>query len=112
MAKVRIISGDKAHPKAVAIACKACDEEHTIFTKAPQGFQAEWRFNGDYDKPTFSPSVRVQFTKYENGFQNWEPGQETEDITCHFNITEGKIIYHGDCTHSMKGKTIELPDIE
>jgi len=72
--------------------CPACELDHTVSNS--------WKFNGDFDKPTFSPSILVQ----------WEYGVPTVKRRCHSFVTDGKIKYLGDCTHEMKGTTVELPE--
>jgi hypothetical protein len=57
-----------------------------------------WTFNGDVERPTFTPSLRI--LDGNNG------------TACHVNITDGKIIYHGDCPHSYANKVIDLPDVD
>lgn len=59
-----------------------------------------WTFNGNLEKPTFSPSLLV--TGYLNA--------EQPDGVCHSYITDGKIQYLSDSTHEYAGKTIELPE--
>ncbi len=54
-------------------------------------------FNGDYDKPTFTPSL----------LQDRDPAK-----ICHSYITDGKIQYLSDCFHDLRGSTIELPEIK
>lgn len=46
-------------------------------------------FNGDFENPTFSPSVVINFS----------PGQR-----CHHFVQNGKINYCTDCDHALKGK--------
>lgn len=53
-------------------------------------------FNGDFDKPTFSPSLLC----------NWDP-----EKVCHSFIREGFIQFLMDCSHSLKGQTVELPEM-
>ena len=73
------------------IECPACGHGHL--------FDDRWTFNGNYDKPSFSPSMLVNAG---------EP-----DRRCHSFVTDGKIQYLDDCFHEFKGKTIEfLHDIE
>lgn len=74
--------------------CPACDCDHMILFKGPN----KWTWNGDKVKPTFSPSVRVQ----------WTYGPEKIKHNCHFFVRNGEIQYLGDCTHDMKGKTIKM----
>jgi len=88
----------------VAIECKGCDEIHYISTKnkLPNG-HGPWGFNGDYVRPTFTPSVNI----------HWEavPSLNKPERRCHFIITNGMIHYCGDCTHVLANQTIELPEI-
>ena len=76
----------------MVVPCDACKGAH-IF-EVPR-----WNYNGDAEKPTFSPSMKVSY-----------PNDWPRKYCCHFNITDGQIIYHGDCTHEMAGKTIPLRD--
>lgn len=75
------------------IKCPGCDVTHVIDTR--------WDFNGDMDKPTFKPSLLVQY----------EWGDENEERRCHSFITDGNIRYLNDCTHELVGQTVELPEI-
>lgn len=55
-------------------------------------------FNGDFEKPTFTPSVLVTW----GGQPNW---------CCHSFVTNGMIQFLGDCTHELKNQTVALPDL-
>jgi len=80
--------------------CPGCDQEHLI-PKAPSANGLKWTFNGDFNKPTFSPSVRLSWNRKD------QPPDE-----CHFNIVNGQIVYCGDCTHhGLSNQTLDLPDI-
>jgi hypothetical protein len=59
-----------------------------------------WTFNGDLERPTFSPSLLV------TGYLN----KKHPNGICHSYITNGQIQYLGDSTHELAGKTIELPE--
>lgn len=74
--------------------CEGCGYEHAFGLKEWGGHH---QFNGDLNNPTVSPSL----------LQNFTPGR-----LCHSFIRNGSIEYLGDCWHSLKGKTIELPDYE
>ena len=87
MAKVLKVEGENAY----AITCLACGCGHAL---------NGWNFNGDMEKPTFTPSLLV--TGYLNA--------ENPDGVCHSFITDGKIQYLSDCTHKLAGQTIELPE--
>lgn len=73
--------------------CPGCQHPHQC--------DKRWKFNGNLERPTFEPSILVtdNFSAEDGG-----PGR------CHSFVRDGKIEYLGDCTHSFKGLTIELPD--
>lgn len=73
--------------------CPGCNCLHMINTAEKNSWGAIWSFDMNFEKPTFHPSV------------NLGPAR------CHYNITNGLIIFHPDCTHSFAGQTIELPQI-
>ena len=74
--------------------CPGCSAIHVV----PD--DRGWTFNGDYEQPTFQPSVRLS-----------KPRKQGEQpITyCHYIVTDGKINYCADSTHSLAGQTIVLP---
>ena len=82
-----------------------------------------WTFNGDYDKPTFSPSILVRSGHYAEDSAAAKQGhcwcnfnQRYPDlppstfrcIRCHSFVKSGQIEFLGDCTHELAGKTIPL----
>ena len=71
--------------------CPACGYRHPF--DIPR-----WNFNGDFENPTFTPSLRVI-------------GGPTGTL-CHLSITNGMIQYHGDCPHSYVGKTIPMVQLD
>ena len=71
--------------------CPACQEVHIL--------PDSWTFNGDVKKPTFSPSFKHTFHKWEG-----EPGSEQaratkRQIVCHYIITDGRIQFCPDSWH-------------
>jgi len=58
--------------------------------------QLKWSFNNDFNKPTVRASILVR------------SGNEKGPTICHSFITDGKIEYLSDCTHELKGKTVNL----
>ena len=60
-------------------------------------FDERWTFNGDYENPTFRPSMRVD---YGNG------------MITHCFVTDGQIQYLSDCTHDMAGKAVPCVNFE
>jgi hypothetical protein len=61
-----------------------------------------WQFDGNFDCPTFSPSVRHFLT---------DPETKQEKTTCHYIIEKGMIKYQGDCEHKLSGQTIPMQNI-
>lgn len=77
--------------------CPGCNRSHEI--------SDSWEFNGDFDNPTFKPSV-LGTGKWPNEEGEWE------DWRCHSFIENGEIRFLNDSTHSLAGKTVELPEID
>lgn len=69
--------------------CPGCDHIH--------GPNHTWEYNGDPERPTFSPSVLV--TGGSSG------------TVCHSFVRDGRIEFLGDCTHALAGQTVDLPDV-
>jgi len=55
-----------------------------------------WTWNGSTDAPTIMPSVRTR----------------GGDFLCHSWVTDGKVQFLGDCTHDLKGQTVDLLEVE
>lgn len=70
--------------------CPGCKTLHV--------FNNTWDFNKDFSNPTISPSLLITAGKHIN-------------YKCHSFIKGGKIQYLSDCTHELKGQTIELPEV-
>ncbi len=90
--------------------CPACDEVHPLPDRG-------WTFNGNVDQPTFSPSFKHTgkkiVTKNGEWTGEWERDEQGNPINwcCHYVVTAGQVAYQGDCTHSMAGQTIPMPDL-
>jgi hypothetical protein len=84
-----------------AFFCPGCGFAHWFRTdgKADGGTGGRtdgsgWSWNGDRNKPTISPSILA-----------W-----ADAFRCHSFITDGRIRFLGDCTHALKGQTVDLPE--
>lgn len=73
--------------------CRGCEMRHLIRST---GSHPCWTWNGDRDKPTFSPSYLI------HGMENVRQ--------CHSFIADGKIQYLADCQHALANQTIDLPN--
>lgn len=85
-----------------AFQCPGCKRRHMVFT-TNEGYQhGVWKWNGDVERPTITPSLLVN-----------APGRfHVSDIpTCHSFITDGMIHFLEDSTHELAGKTVELPNV-
>lgn len=78
--------------------CPACGSYHVVNVEGEN--RPMWKWNGDYDKPTFEPSVKVTMFRRDG---------KTVHSLCHSFVTDGQIRYLNDCTHKEAGKTIPLP---
>ena len=68
-----------------------------------------WTWNGDTEKPTLRPSILTQGTVYNGG----EPADKINwpAFRCHTWITDGTAQYLDDCSHELRGATIELNEL-
>lgn len=90
--------------------CPACRQGHEINTDHPNSSGARWSFDGDAARPTFSPSVNIRWGRYAD--PNFVPPPDHDPSgVCHYTITRGMIAFAGDCTHALRGQTVDLPDI-
>jgi len=80
--------------------CKGCEAIHQIRV-ASNPVMYFWEWNGSIERPTITPSIMV------NGDLS-HPARPR----CHSYVTDGKIQYLSDCTHSLAGQTVELEDIK
>ena len=82
--------------------CPGCECGHLFHTVPWKGNAAGtpgpvWTFNGNTERPTFSPSMLVN--------------KSTPERRCHSYVRDGQIQFLNDCYHALKGTTVELPDI-
>ena len=82
--------------------CPACGVNHSI----PVG--RGWTFNGDLDRPTFSPSIRITSTRARNAQELVHPVSYT---ACHYLIAGGIIFFCADSLR-MANQSVPLPDFE
>jgi hypothetical protein len=96
--------------------CPGCNEQHEVYVDVPHHNGSRWGFNGNVDKPTFTPSLVIMTGHYVNG-QPQPPNcwlcNEGHNFCyrCHSFITDGKIQFLSDCTHSLANQTVELNEI-
>ena len=113
--KLRVLNDGR-----VAFFCPGCKEYHVISIEGNEGEHPIWKFNGDYDHPTFTPSILLKSGHYCDGddincWCRWaekHPGEVVpfKCTICHSFVTDGKIQYLNDCTHELAGQTVEMVD--
>ncbi len=76
--------------------CPGCEEAHAYYTANwREGGNPVWHFNGNEDKPTFSPSLLVRTPPIRR---------------CHIFLTDGVIHFLSDCSHKLAGQNVPLPE--
>ena len=75
--------------------CPGCGVGHWFKTT---GSTPKWTWNGDFEKPTITPSIDV--------------AKDDPAHHCHSYVTDGRIIFLKDCHHGLRGQTVPLPDID
>lgn len=81
--------------------CPGCDFAHTI--KHGEGPGPRWGWNGNADKPTFSPSVLARYDGADAGRDGAPPA------ICHSFVIDGQMQMLSDCTHALAGQTVPIP---
>lgn len=129
--KAKIVTDGDGKFYAVRIDCPA-GHSHVLpvnwcpagMEQSPHSRDHRWGFNGDLDRPTFTPSILVRTGHHCGGAyaaQCWcniadrIPGQENDPsmcYLCHSFVTDGRIQFLGDCTHALAGQTVDLLAME
>ncbi len=65
--------------------CPGCKEYHV--------FDKRWTFNGDFENPSFTPSLLVK---------------GGDNSICHSYLTDGEWRFCGDSTHGLAGQTVPM----
>lgn len=100
MAKLMKVSN---HPGDYVFRCPGCDNLHLISDQTSLTRGAKWDFDGNLESPTFSPSYLLW----------WDhPVTKKREKTCHSFIKNGSIQYLNDCSHSLAGQTVALPELD
>lgn len=110
--------------------CPGCRQAHGPTVGSPLGGGPRWTWNGDYVKPTFQPSLLVQWDSYkpeararddayrqQHGEYPNRSGRDPADWfhnVCHSFIgcngaAPGQIVFLSDCTHALAGQTVDIP---
>jgi hypothetical protein len=63
-----------------------------------------WTWNGSARRPTFMPSVLVEYPGSDAGQVGAPPR------TCHSFVVDGQMQFLSDSTHALSGKTAPIPE--
>lgn len=72
--------------------CPGCKTHHSFAL-------GRWEFNGNFQKPTFSPSLLITMPS--------DPSYR-----CHLFVRDGKIEFCSDSNHEFSGKTIDMQSVD
>lgn len=72
--------------------CPGCEEHHQI--------DRSWQFNDNLDLPTISPSILIDYTIAD------------KRVVCHCYVKEGRTQFLDDCTHKLRGQTVDLSEVD
>lgn len=102
----------KFNPAYIVFFCPGCDHLHSVPIANDGKEHPVWEFNNDLEKPTIKPSINNLSGKYAD--PNWKEPDDTEgwSTICHSFVTDGMIQFLGDCTHHLKGQTVQLPELK
>lgn len=96
--KLRSIEGGR-----LGFWCPGCDGIHVIGVDNNDG-GPKWGWDRNADAPTFTPSILVTYGGKDAGQGHAPPAR------CHSFVKAGQIEFLSDCTHSLAGKTVSIPD--
>lgn len=75
----------------LAFICPGCKQDHHVRAKG----MMTWGWNGDYLRPTFTPSILVDAHR--------------PATRCHSFVENGRIRFLDDCWHELKNQVVDLP---
>jgi hypothetical protein len=95
----------RRYDRGIAHWCPACHEAHVFYVFAPTSGGARWTWDGNVDAPTCAPSMRITTPRFV------EEGVVIEATCCHYFLQNGRLQFLSDCTHDLRGQTVDLPDL-
>lgn len=100
------------------IFCPGCQATHLIPVDRAIWGDRVWGFNGNYERPTFTPSLLVHPHKECVEGPDGQPLKDAagqlvtrEFPRCHSFIKDGTIQFLNDCAHKLANQTVPLSDI-
>lgn len=93
--------------------CPGCEDMHQIYVEGRSPSHT-WEWNGDEQKPTFSPSLLVRGKQWPEDSEFYMPTHPVSpggDTVCHSFIRGGQWEFLADSTHHLAGQTVEMPPL-
>lgn len=91
--------------------CPGCGESHQIAVGDGPG--PRWGWNGNAERPTFTPSVLVTGIRRltDEEVDRIRSGElvQPEEVRCHSFVVDGQMQMLADCTHALAGQTVPIP---
>jgi len=89
--------------------CPGCEVTHEV----PVNQQGGWEWNGSLERPTLTPSVKVESHRQLINTELQEPALTNENNIrmtplCHIYMHDGHIQFLSDCTHHLGGQTVPM----
>ena len=81
--------------KELLFYCPGCQQYHAFVVE--RQMHPVWTWNGNLEKPTFTPSLLVH---------------GSTDKPCHLYVVNGQIQYLSDCFHDLRGQTVDMQQID
>lgn len=109
--RAALADNGNAPGRRVHFRCPGCQKAHGVVIDVPEG----WTWNGDLERPTFTPSVLVHshqtFVDHDlEGDALTAPENLTMTPQCHSFVVAGRIQFLADSTHELAGQTVDLPE--
>lgn len=96
--KVERITNTDGTSVLMVFECPGCGIDHAFTVESPT--RPKWDWNGDMEKPTFSPSLLVRWPDPD--------GQPGNTNVCHSFVRDGVIEFLSDCTHKLAGQKVAM----
>lgn len=100
--RAKPVTHQDGSPYGIRFECPGCKDPHVV----PTVGEHAWGFNGSLELPTLTPSILVYPADHLT-----EAGERIRTPRCHSFVRDGRIEFLGDCTHDLKGQTVDLPEV-
>lgn len=95
--------------------CPGCGSPHAV--RVGEIHSDRWTWNGNVNKPTFSPSVLVTWPEWDppvtsENLAQWDKApwpQRQLEKRCHSFVVDGVVQFLDDCTHKLAGQSAPIP---